>query len=250
MVAPPILPNPPSPSKRRFLVLDLNGVLVQSVHCPKAPTVPFSKPESMDYGGLPVYIKSKLVYLRPWLRRFLEIAQTRWWVVIWSSMKLENTQAIVEFIFKGLEPPCLILGQDSCRTLITPEGRVVKKPGNTHVNQYLKVLKPIFWDQRPSMVGCPYDLRPSRDNTLMVDDSPSKNILNPTSNFIVCPTWTVGKVQDRFLLDLIKYLQALVGSSLPVPNFVSNNPIGERYMEPRDYMYRELYSHAKFNKLI
>jgi hypothetical protein len=204
----------------------------------------------MDYDGLPTYIKSKLVYLRPWLRRFLEIVHSKWWVIVWSSMKSENTQAVVEFIFKGLEPPCLVLGQDACRVLITPEGTVVKKPGNPAVNQYLKVLKPVIWDQRPSMVGVPYTVRPARENTLMVDDSASKNILNPTSNFIVCPSWTAGKIQDRFLLDLLKYLQTLWGSGLPVPDYVRNNPIGERYMEPRDYLYRELYSHAKFNKLI
>jgi hypothetical protein len=238
------------PVKKRFLVLDLNGVLVQSVHCPGAPTVAFSKPEMMDYGGLPIYIKSKLVYLRPWLRKFLQFVQSKWWVVIWSSMKLENTNAIVEFLFKGLHPPCLVLGQDSCRVLITPEGKVVKKPNNPVVNQYLKVLKPILWDQRPSMVGVPYDLRPTRENTFMVDDSKAKNVLNPTSNFIVCPTWTVGKVQDRFLLDLVKYLQALWGSGFTVPEFVRNNPIGEAYMEPKEYLYRELYAHAKYNKLI
>ena len=99
------------------------------------------------------------------------------------------------------------------------------------------------------MVGCPYDVHPTGDNTLMVEDGASKNILNLTSNFIVCPTWTVGKVQDRFLLDLIKYLQTLVGSRLHVPQFLSYNPISERYMDPRDYMYRELYAHAKYNKL-
>ena len=67
------------------------------------------------------------------------------------------------------------------------------------------------------MVGYLYDVHPTCDNTLMVDDNASKNILNPTFNFIICPTWTVGKVQDRFLLDLIKYLQMLVGGGLPVP---------------------------------
>ena len=100
------------------------------------------------------------------------------------------------------------------------------------------------------MVNCPYDVRPTRDNTLMVDDNVSKNILNPTSNFIVCPTWTVGKVQDHFMLDLIKYLQTLVGSGLPVPLFVSYNPVSERYMDPKVYLYRELYAHSKHKKLI
>ena len=56
------------------------------------------------------------------------------------------------------------------------------------------------------MVGCPYNIHPTRDNMLMVDNITSNNILNPTSNFIVCLTCTIGKVQERFLLYLIKYL--------------------------------------------
>ena len=52
----------------------------------------------------------------------------------------------------------------------------------------------------------PYDIRPTRKTTLMVDDGTAKNVLNPTANFIVCPTWTIEKVQDKFLLDLSKYL--------------------------------------------
>jgi hypothetical protein len=40
-------------------------------------------------------------------------------------------------------------------------------------------------------------------------------------------------VQDRFLLDLMKYLQAFVGSGLPVPKFLIHNPIGKRTWIPR-----------------
>ena len=134
--------------------------------------------------------------------------------------------------------------------LYTPEDKVIKKPNNRAINQYLKVLKPIYWDQCPSFIGCPYDVRPTRENTFMVDNNASKNILNPTSNFIVCPTWTDEKVQDRILLDLTAYLQVLWSCGLPMNQFIRSNPIGKRYMDLRDYLYKELFSHAKFNKLI
>lgn len=124
--------------------------------------------------------QDKLVYLQPRLCLFsLKIVQSKWWVIVWSSMKSENTQANVQFIFIGIEPPCMVLGQELWTTLLTMGGRVVGKPGNSAVNQYLKVLKPIFQGQCPTMIGCPYDLRPTRDNTLTVDNSPSRNILNP-----------------------------------------------------------------------
>lgn len=249
-MAPPILPAPSMALKTKFLVLDLNGVLVQCVHCPRVPTVPFCKPEDAKYDGPPAYIKSKLVHLRPWLRRFLQMVQRRWWVVVWSSMTPDNTNAVVEFIFKGIEPPCLVLAQNACKILYTHENKVVKKPNNPSVPQYLKVMRLALWDQRPSLIGVPYDVRPTRENTLMVDDSAAKNVLNPTANFIVCPSWTIEKVQDSFLLDLAQYLLNLTSSSLDVNYYVRRNPIGERRLEPQDFLYNELIKHAKFNKLI
>lgn len=54
-------------------------------------------------------------------------------------MQLEKTHVIVEFIFKGIEPPYMVLGQESCMTLSILEGRVVKKLGNPAMIQYLKV---------------------------------------------------------------------------------------------------------------
>ena len=150
-------------------------------------------------------------------------------------MKLENTHAVVEFIFKGIKPPYMVLGQELCMMLLTPDGRVVKKPNNPIINQFLKVLKPIFWDQCPTMIGPPYDLRPIPYNTLVVDDNLSMNILNPTSNYMVCPMWMVEKIHDQFLIDLIRYFQVLIGSGLPIPHFVRSNPKGERFMKPKDY---------------
>lgn len=79
--------------------------------------VPFCKLEDANYVGSPMYIKNKLVQLRTWLQHFLQIAQSKWWGVVWSSMKYENTNAVMKFIFKGIEPPCLVLAHASCKIL-------------------------------------------------------------------------------------------------------------------------------------
>lgn len=120
-------------------------------------------------------------------------------------MKPENIQAVMEFIFKGFKPSVLVLGQESCMILTIHNNKAVMKPINHVVNQYLKVLKFFLWDHCMSMVGFPYDKQHVWDNTLMVDNNLSKDILNITSNFIVCLTWMVGKVQDCFLLELVQY---------------------------------------------
>ena len=82
--------------------------------------------------------------------------------------------------------------------MYTSDDKVVKKPNNPACPQYLKVLRLVLWDRWSSLIGVPYDVCPTRKNTLMVDDSAAKNVLNPPANFIVCPTWTIEKVQDKF----------------------------------------------------
>ena len=76
-------------------------------------------------------------------------------MVVWSSMKAENTNAIVEFIFKGLELPCLVPTQEACRALTTWEGGTVRRPNNPMSPQYLKPMKPVLWDQRPPLMKVP-----------------------------------------------------------------------------------------------
>lgn len=118
----------------------------------------------------------------------------------------------------------MTLGQVLCTTLLTLNRKVVRKPTTLVINQYLKVLKPILGDQFPTMIGYPYDLRPTRANILLVDDNPSKNILNPTFNCIMCPMRMIGKVQEWILMDLVRYFQVIVGSRLQIiPQFVRNN---------------------------
>ena len=52
---------------------------------------------------------------------------------------------------------------------------------------------------------------------LMVDGSPSKNLLNPTSDYIVCLTWIVKMVHNNLLMDLGKCLEESVKTRLIVP---------------------------------
>lgn len=82
MATPPILPTPITMVKYRFLVLDLNRVLVQCEDCPKALIVPFSIPKNMDYGRLQMYFMSKFIYLQFGLCHILQRAQSKWWITM------------------------------------------------------------------------------------------------------------------------------------------------------------------------
>jgi hypothetical protein len=110
VATPLILSTLPMAVKHRFLILNFNMVLVYYAHCPRAPIVPLYMHKNMDYGEFPTYIKSKLVYLWHGLCYYLQIAQSKWWVVVWSSMKLENAHTVIHFIFKRIKSLCMVLG--------------------------------------------------------------------------------------------------------------------------------------------
>lgn len=77
MANPSIIFHPTTVVKRQFVIMDLNGILVHCVHVSGPQTLPLSSPKNMDYGGLPTYIKSKLVYVRSTLRRFFQIVLSK-----------------------------------------------------------------------------------------------------------------------------------------------------------------------------
>ena len=77
------------------------------------------------------------------------------------------------------------------------EGAIVKRPNNPMSPQYLKPIKPVFWDQCPPLMKVPYQIQTTPGNTLMVDDSPAKTFSNPTGTVIICPSWTVEKVRYK-----------------------------------------------------
>ena len=113
-------------------------------------------------------------------------------------MKARNTNAIVEFIFKGLELPCLVLAQKAFRTLTTREGGTVKRPNNPMSPQYLKFMKPILWDQWPPLMNVPYILKTTPGNTLMVDDNSAKTFLTPWATKSFAPLGRSRRSRTNF----------------------------------------------------
>ena len=139
------------------------------------------------------------------------------------------------------------LGEESCKILYTPDGKVVMKPNKPAVSQYFKVLKPILWDQHPRWSAVPM---PHPSQHAHCGRQRFQKHSEPDLQLHGLP-YVDGREGPRpFFLDLLKYLQAFMGSGMPVPKFVSLNAIGERYMDPKEYLYRELYAHAKYNELI
>lgn len=244
--------RPSLPVRKNFIIFDLNGVLCQSTHISNSASKgPYRTPQDMDYGGLfDTLINKKVVRVRPGLRCFLREVLGLAHVIIWSSMLMDNTKAVVSFLFRELAMPCLLLGQEHCDDLYDRSGKIVPKVGGGRGPQFLKVLRKNLWVGVPMLEGVPQGYWPTPDNTLLIDDSPAKSVLNPPGNCIFPNPWE-GDRNDNFLeLELGPYIRRLAHHSGNVPDFVLSNRIGNRPLGPRDTEFRRLYGFAELNKLV
>lgn len=164
---------------------------------------------------------------------------------------LNTARQVVDFLFQDLPPPCLVLGQESCHELHDRNGNKIMKSGGGYCPQFLKVMHKVLWGACPSLSRCPSHIRPSPENTLLLDDSPEKCILTPPGNVIFPRSWNPTMPNDMFLFSTVyPYIAKLARSGLTVPEFVLANPIGHPGLARDDPMYKLLYGYAKLNNLI
>ena len=154
---------------------------------------------------------------------------------------MDSTKAIVGFLFQDLAIPSLFLGQEHCDDLIDRSGKIVPKVGGGRGPQFLKVLRKNLWVGVPMLEGVSRGCWLTPENTLLIDDSPTKSILNPPGNCILPDPWESDR-NDNFLeKELGPYIRRLAYHPGSVPDFVLSNPIGNRPLGPRDEEFRKLY---------
>jgi hypothetical protein len=164
--------------KKKLLILDLNGVLIDRILAKE-----FIRP--IDWGDeIPMELRPKhvggfLCWKRKNLKSFLKYIFKNFTVAVWSSAKLHNTKKLVEFVFGSLENKLLFIwGQDRCGKEPHPTSKV--KP------LFLKNLVDV-WKEFPEY---------SLDNTLLIDDSILKNKNNPVETYFISPKWTYIEITD------------------------------------------------------
>ena len=157
-----------------------------------------NKPHS---GTVPFLAGPKAVYIRPSCQRFLTELGNVADITIWSSMRVSTVKSVCDLLFKGLVvKPLDILGQESCDWI-----RVHDDRGKV---SYMKVKgtdKDLFLKTIQNHLFSSFGDRYSVDNTIVVDDSPIKHILNPSENIILPETWMfagAGQV-DIYLMDTL-----------------------------------------------
>ena len=202
----------PSPSRAvsRWLnvVLDLNGILCICEKYRYLLKIHSWNPESNPHSSsVPAKIGPKAVYVCPSCSRFLSALSDFADIIVWSSMREPTTQQICEYLFRGLAMPLHILGQDSCDR-INVMGRnnrvTTMKVKGTHKGIFLKTLSKRLFGR--------FGGKFTKENTLVIDDSAVKHILNDSENVLLPVSWLhdgAGQ-SDTFLIDtLLPCLQEL-----------------------------------------
>ena len=128
------------------------------------------------------------------------------------------------FPFRELAMPYLLLGEEQCDDLHDRVGKIVPKVRGGRGLQFLKVLKKNLWMGIPMLEGVPHSCLPTPENTLLIDDIPTKSILNPPGNAILLDPWKCDR-NDNFLDNKLgPYIRRLAShpdvfrsSSCPTP---------------------------------
>ena len=189
------------------VILDLNGILCvcedwksnrNSKHYNDV-----SGPHSATVAAI---VGRKVVYVRPNCLTFLEELGKIATISVWSSMKSSNIHGVVDYLFSKGKLPSLVLGQESCTTIRCRDssGRLstYMVPG-TQKELFLKNLDTLF---------CGYWGIFNSENTVIVDDTPLKHIMNKSENVLLPNPWSHrgGNDRDTFLLcTLLPWIQRL-----------------------------------------
>ena len=182
------------------VILDLNGILcVCEDRKSKGLIKQFNHALEPHSATIAAVVGPKVVLVRPHCSEFLRELEKIAHISVWSSMKKSTVVDICGYLFREGSMPSLILGQDSCKTVRCRDtvGRLssYKEPG-TSKDLFLKNLDVLFGGTEGNF-AC--------DNTIVVDDSPRKHIMNKPENIILADSWSNrgNGEKDTFLLAVL-----------------------------------------------
>jgi hypothetical protein len=175
------------------LIFDLNGVLV-----------------AIGEGQ----IRSHLIVLKHGLKEFLSTCKKKFTMYIWSSVMKRNFSTHLDIIVKKISvllPSSKILDQ----TLCFINDHFLLEAHNKHV--FHKNLKDFFH----LFPNFPFE------NTLLVDNTFHKNMLNPPCSAIFFKTFYRFHINNNYLFHTVfPYLESLHSFGMSVYKFVALNPFG------------------------
>ncbi|XP_015579929.1 uncharacterized protein LOC8289053 [Ricinus communis] len=196
--------------KNKLLVLDLNGLLVDIVSCPP-------KGYKAD-----VKIRRKAIFMRPFCLDFLKFCFERFEVGVWSSRIKKNFDDVIDYVMGDMKHKLLFCWDLSHCTLTQ-----FNTLENKHKPLVFKELRRIWEKDDPEL---PWEKGYyNESNTLLLDDSPYKALLNPANTAVFPHSYHCQNRQDNGLGhggDLRVYLERLVEAD-NVPKFIEQHPFGQ-----------------------
>ena len=181
------------------VVLDLNGILYVCEYR-FLPNIQAWNPESNPHSSIPAKIGPKAVYVRPSCSTFLRAMFDFADITIWSSMRKPTTRQICEYLFRGLRMPLHFLGQDSCDRIY-----IMGKNNRVTTMRVKGIHKDIFLKTLSKGLFTKFNGKFRKKNTIIIDDSPVKHILNESENVLFPVSWSFdgASQNDTFLMDML-----------------------------------------------
>ncbi|TYG44100.1 hypothetical protein ES288_D11G071000v1 [Gossypium darwinii] len=160
-----IVKTPVSQLRKKLLVLDVNGLLADII---------YRSPKNYKADA---YIAGRAIFKRPFCDDFLRFCFEKFEVGIWSSRNRRNLERVVDFLMGDMKQKLLFCWDSSHCTTTR-----FKTLGNRYKPLVFKELRKLWRKSDPNL---PWEKGYyNESNTLLIDDSPYKALLNPLGTAI------------------------------------------------------------------
>lgn len=203
--------------KKKLLILDLNGLLADIV----------SPPPPREYKADKI-VARRAIFKRPFCSDFLRFCFERFDVGIWSSRTGRNVDIVINCLMSDMKHKLLFCWDQSHCTTTS-----FKTIENNRKVVVFKELRKLWEKHDPNLPWEKGDYNES--NTLLLDDSPYKALLNPPHTAIFPYSYKFHDANDNALDsggDIRVYLEELDGAE-HLQKYIEEHPFGQRAITER-----------------
>ncbi|KAB2634508.1 hypothetical protein D8674_041807 [Pyrus ussuriensis x Pyrus communis] len=205
-----IVRTPVCDTEKKLLILDINGLLADIVSPP---------PKGLASD---IRIQRRAIFKRPFYLDFLKFCFERFEVGVWSSRSKRIVEKVIDYLMGDMKHKLLF-----CWDLSHCTATGFRTLENKHKTLVFKELRRVWEKQDP---GLPWEKGAyNESNTVLLDDSPYKALLNPAHTSVFPYPFTFQRGSDTSLGpggDIRVYLERLAAAE-NIQEFVEQQPFGQ-----------------------
>ncbi|XP_009365894.1 uncharacterized protein LOC103955716 isoform X2 [Pyrus x bretschneideri] len=205
-----IVRTPVCNTEKKLLILDINGLLADIVSPP---------PKGLASD---IRIQRRAIFKRPFYLDFLKFCFERFEVGVWSSRSKRIVEKVIDYLMGDMKHKLLF-----CWDLSHCTATGFRTLENKHKTLVFKELRRVWEKQDP---GLPWEKGAyNESNTVLLDDSPYKALLNPAHTSVFPYPFTFQRGSDTSLGpggDIRVYLEGLAAAE-NIQEFVEQRPFGQ-----------------------